>query len=40
MAAKEMQFSWRGNDGTISPNLGVIWEMSDKTSELEISANE
>ena len=28
MAAEGMQFSWRWNDGTISPNLGVIWEMS------------
>ncbi len=28
MAAEGMQFSWRWNGGTISPNLGVIWEMS------------
>ena len=26
MAAKEMQFPWRWNGGTISLNLGVIWE--------------
>ena len=29
-AAEGMQFSWRWNGGTISPNLGVIWEMSVK----------
>jgi PAS domain S-box-containing protein len=28
MAAEGMQFSWRWNGGTISLNLGVIWEMS------------
>ncbi len=28
MAAEGMPFSWRGNGGTISLNLGVIWEMS------------
>ena len=28
MAAEAMQFSWRWNVGTISLNLGVIWEMS------------
>ncbi len=28
MAAKEMQFPWRWTSGTISLNLGVIWEMS------------
>ena len=27
-AAEGMQFPWRWNGGTISPNLGVIWEMS------------
>jgi hypothetical protein len=27
-AAKGIQFPWRWNDSTISPNLGVIWEMS------------
>ncbi len=26
-----MPFSWRWSGGTISLNLGVIWEMSDKT---------
>ncbi len=31
MAAEGMQFSWRWNGGTNSLNLGVIWEMSDKT---------
>ncbi len=30
MAAEGMQFPWRGNDGTISRNFGVIWEMSVK----------
>ncbi len=29
MAAEGMQFPWRWNGGTISLNLGVIWEMSD-----------
>ncbi len=33
MAAEGMQFSWRGNGGTISLNLGVIWEMSVKLSQ-------
>ncbi len=28
MAAQGMQFSWRWNGGTISLNLGDIWEMS------------
>ncbi len=28
MASEGMQFSWRWNGGTISLNLGVIWEMS------------
>ena len=28
MAAEGIQFSWRWNGGTISLNLGVIWEMS------------
>ncbi len=28
MAAEGMQFSWRRNGGTISLNLGDIWEMS------------
>ncbi len=28
MAASGMQFSWRWDGGTISPNLGGIWEMS------------
>ncbi len=28
MTAEGMQFPWRWNGGTISPNLGVIWEMS------------
>ncbi len=28
MAAEGMQFPWRWNGGTISLNLGVIWEMS------------
>ena len=32
MAAEGMQFPWRGNSGTISPNLGVIWEMSDEAA--------
>ena len=27
-AAEAVWFHWRWNDGTISPNLGVIWEMS------------
>ncbi len=27
MAAEVMQFPWRENGGTISPKLGVIWEM-------------
>ncbi len=39
MAAEGMQFSWRWNGGTISPNLGVIWEMSDyaaRTMELDV----
>ena len=30
MAAEGMPFPWRWNDGTISTNLGVIWEMSAK----------
>ena len=30
MATDSMQFSWRWNDGTISLNLVVIWEMSAK----------
>ncbi len=28
LAAEGMQFSWCWNGGTISLNLGVIWEMS------------
>ena len=28
MAVKRMKFLWRWNDGTISPNLGIIWEVS------------
>jgi len=28
MAAEGAQFSWRWSGGTISLNLGVIWEMS------------
>ncbi len=28
MAAEGMQFSWWWNGGTISLNLGIIWEMS------------
>ena len=28
MAAEGMRSSWRWNGGTISPNLGIIWEMS------------
>ncbi len=28
-----MQFSWRWNGSTISPNLGVIWQMTDYTGE-------
>ena len=28
-----MQFSWRWSGGTISLTLGVIWEMSDYTSD-------
>ena len=32
MAAEGMQFSWRWIDGTISLNLGVIWEMAMKES--------
>ncbi len=30
MAAEGMQFPWGRNGGTISLNLGVIWEMSAK----------
>ena len=30
MAAEGMQCPWRSNGGTISPKLGVIWEMSVK----------
>ena len=30
MAAEGMRFPWRWNGGTISLNLGVIWEMSDE----------
>jgi hypothetical protein len=30
MAAEGMQFPWRGNGGTISLYLGVIWEKSAK----------
>ena len=37
MAAEGMQFSWRWNDGTMSPNLGVIWEMSGKQAAHEIA---
>ncbi len=33
MAAEGMQFSWWWNGGTISPNLGVIWEMSANHSQ-------
>ncbi len=33
MAAKGIQFPWRWNDSTISPNLEVIWEMSGGVSE-------
>ena len=32
MAAEGMQFPWRGNRGTVSLNLGVIWVMSVKAS--------
>jgi hypothetical protein len=32
MAAEGMPFPWRENGDTISLNLGVIWEMSDKFS--------
>ncbi len=28
LAAEGMQFPWRWNGGTISLNLGVVWEMS------------
>ena len=31
MATDGMQFSWRWNGGTISLNLGVIWEMSEQS---------
>ena len=34
MAAKGMPFPWRRNGGTISLNLGVIWEMSVQTETL------
>jgi hypothetical protein len=34
MAAERMQFPRRWNGGTISQNLGVIWEMSVQGSEL------
>ena len=37
MAAKEMQFPWPWNGGTISLNLGVIWEMSAKKSAVFFS---
>ncbi len=30
MAAEGMPFPWRWDGGTISLNLGVIWEMSVK----------
>ena len=30
MAVEGMPFPWRGNGGTISTNLDVIWEMSDQ----------
>ena len=30
MAAEGMPFPWRGNGSTISIDLAVIWEMSDK----------
>ena len=32
MAAKGIQFPWRWNDGTVSPNLEVIWGMSVKSA--------
>ncbi len=32
MAAEVMAFLWRWTSGTISTNLDVIWEMSDKAS--------
>ncbi len=33
MAAEGMQFPWRWNGGTISLNLGVIWEMSGEAEK-------
>jgi hypothetical protein len=40
MAAEGMQFSWRWNGGTISLNLGVMWEMSASTIATFIDAEQ
>ena len=39
MIAEGMQFSWRWNGGTISLNLGVIWEMSVKRNAAPLKAS-